>query len=84
MNKRIIIAAAFGLAGILRAEEFPKPYSPPCTERPPLRRDLAPGAPGAGENESALTKKPKLKALGGTSPYAAFGHAPWGKVGTGR
>ena len=45
--KKIAFFAVLAAATAAAADDFPKPYSAPCVERPPLRRDLAPGAPGA-------------------------------------
>jgi hypothetical protein len=45
------------LRGVARAEEFPKPYSPPCTER---------------ESTFEFTEKPAVKALGSDRHEIAF------------
>ena len=50
-------------AGAFGAEDWSKPYSAPCVERPPLRRDLAPGAPGAGENVFEFTVRSERRAV---------------------
>ena len=60
--RQMIAIAGLAATTALAADDFPKPYSAPCVERPPLRRDLAPVDPGAGENV--------FSARGGSLPEA--------------